>query len=163
MNQIERKDINRIIKKNKSAQHHYKILDKYVAGIVLQGHEVKAIKNNRVSIQESNIRIKKNGDAHIFHMSVPLYKKANYQQNPDYEPQRTRKILLKKRQLAKLWEKTHQWGYNIIVLNIFENSNHLIKLTIALAKKKKKADKRQKQKERDMKRQAEKEMKRMGY
>ena len=121
--------------------------DKYNAGLVLQGWEVKAIRKNRINLQDSHIIIKKNEcfllGAHI----TALPTTASYLNT---DPIRTRKLLLTRREINKLTGAVQQKGFTVVPCKLFIKDN-LIKINIALAKGKKQHDKRQAEKEKTWK------------
>jgi len=144
-----------VLAKNKKAYFDYEILEKYDAGIVLTGQEVKSIKNGRISIKGSYVRIR-NGEAFLVGAVVPPYQPANAPR--DYNPQRERKLLLKKNQLNYLIGKTSTKGLTLLPLKVY-TKNGLIKIQIGLGKGKKKADKREKIRKREAERRIRREIK----
>lgn len=134
--------------KNKKAFHDYTLEDKYDAGLVLEGWEVKAIRKNRINLLDSHVILRHQEcfliGAHITALSTT----ASY---TNIDPTRTRKLLLKRREIGKLIGAVQQKGYTIVPLRLFLKGN-LIKLQIALAKGKKLHDKRQADKEKTWKR-----------
>ncbi|MDD2353900.1 MAG: SsrA-binding protein SmpB [Patescibacteria group bacterium] len=135
---------------NKKAKFDYAILDKFEAGLVLSGQEVKAIKGGQISLRGSYIIPRtNNGQTELFLIGaqVPSYKPAG--PLPDYNPQRERKLLLKKWELAKLIGKKQEQGLTLVPLKIYTNHSFL-KLEFAIAKGKKKYDKRETIKKRDI-------------
>lgn len=142
--------------KNKKAYHEYEILEEFEAGIVLRGHEVKAIKKGRVSIKGSYARIK-NGEMFLVGATIPPFQPKNTPQK--YNEQRKRKLLLKKKQIQYLAERIEKKGLTIVPLKVYSVKGK-IKIKIGLAKGRKQYDKRRKIKEeaekREMKRQVKK-------
>lgn len=138
---------NTVIIQNRKARHDYTIHDKFEAGMVLEGWEVKAIKANRGVLQDSYISIKANAcwliGAHI----TPLTTTAIYSK-PD--PKRNRKLLLHKKQIDKLFGQHKMKGQTIVPLRMYTVRGR-IKIEIALATGKKQHDKRQADKERTWK------------
>jgi len=143
------------ITKNKKAWFLYQILDKYIAGIQLQGSEVKSIKANKVSINEAYCFIT-NGEIFIKGMHVTEYKEGGKHNN--HEPLRDRKLLLKKKEIIKLHENISQKGLTIIPLEIILSKNGFIKLEIGLAKGKNLYDKRNSIKDKDIKRELDRNL-----
>lgn len=139
---------------NKKAFHDYFIEKKYEAGIELKGDEVKSIKQGKVSIKESFIG-DKNGEIYIYGMHVTPFSEA-YDKKID--PTRTRKLLLRKKEISTLIGKKSQAGFTIVPLSIYEK-NGLVKIEIALAKGKKLYDKRESLKKKDDKRRIERALK----
>lgn len=131
---------------NKKAWHEYEILEKFEAGPVLTGQEIKAIRFGRVSLAGTFCRIQ-NHEAYVLNMHLA---------NTD-EPERTRKLLLHKSQIQNLLSKTQQKGFALIPLSLYLKKGKA-KLEIALARGKKIYDKRETIKKRDLRRQAEREL-----
>lgn len=135
--------------KNRKAKFQYELMDTYVAGIVLQGTEIKAIREGKASIAESFCEFNSKGELFVINMTVQEYSHAShYNHNPKSE----RKLLLNKSELKKLHKEVKNSGLTIIPLLLFTNDRGLAKLKIALAKGKKQFDKRESIKDRDSKR-----------
>ncbi|MAT90503.1 MAG: SsrA-binding protein [Flavobacteriaceae bacterium] len=135
--------------KNRKAKFQYELMDTYVAGIVLQGTEIKAIREGKASIAESFCEFNSKGELFVINMTVQEYSHAShYNHNPKSE----RKLLLNKSELKKLYKEVKNSGLTIIPLLLFTNDRGLAKLKIALAKGKKQFDKRESIKDRDSKR-----------
>ncbi|WP_396600793.1 SsrA-binding protein SmpB [Algibacter sp. R77976] len=134
---------------NKKARFQYEILDKYTAGIVLTGTEIKSIRSGKASITESFCEFSENGELFVVNMTIQEYAFGNYY---NHKPKATRKLLLNKRELKKLNKEVQNTGLTIIPLNLFINDKGYAKLNIALAKGKKLFDKRETIKDRDNKR-----------
>ena len=135
--------------KNKRARFEYEILDKYTAGIVLGGTEIKSIRSSRASISESFCEFNDKGELFIINMTIEEYSHGSHY---NHKPKAQRKLLLNKRELKKLHLEVNTSGLTIIALNLFLNDNGLAKVNIALAKGKKLYDKRNTIKDRDNKR-----------
>lgn len=135
------------ILKNKKVYFEYTIIDKYIAGIQLIGTEVKSIRNSKVSISEAHCSIT-NNEIFIIGMNVSPYENIKH---TNHDPNRTRKLLLKKLEINKLSKSIKEKGLTIVPISIFLNENGYIKLEIGLVKGKKLHDKRQTIKERDLK------------
>ena len=135
---------------NKKAKFQYEILDKYVAGIVLTGTEIKSIRSSKASIAESFCEFNAQGELFVINMTIEEYAFGNYY---NHKPKAERKLLLNKRELKKLEREVNIKGNSIIPLRLFVNDKGLAKLEIALAKGKKLYDKRETIKDRDHKRQ----------
>lgn len=134
--------------KNRKARFEYEILDKYTAGIVLKGTEIKAIREGKASIAESFCEFA-NGELFVINMTIQEYSHAShYSHNPKSE----RKLLLNRSELKKLEKEVKNSGLTIIPLLLFTNDRGLAKLEIALCRGKKQYDKRESIKERDSKR-----------
>lgn len=130
---------------NKKAFHDYFIEEKFEAGIVLEGWEVKAIRAGRANIKESYVVIR-DGEVFVFGMHITPLLSASSHVRPD--PIRTRKLLLHAKQISKLIGLVERAGYTLMPLDLhFQNGR--LKLEIGLAKGKKQHDKRESEKERD--------------
>ena len=136
------------IAENKKAFFDYFIEERYEAGLVLEGWEVKAIRANRAQIKEGYV-ILKQGAFYLIGAHFSALPEASTHVNPD--PVRTRKLLLNQAEIDKLVSKVEQRGYTIVPLNL-HYSKGIIKLEIGLAKGKKQHDKRDTEKERDWER-----------
>ena len=135
--------------KNKRARFEYELLDKYMAGIVLGGTEIKSIREGKASISESFCEFNDNGELFIVNMHIDEYSHGSHY---NHLPRAERKLLLNKRELKKLYKEIKASGLTIIPLNLFLNDRGLAKLNISLAKGKKLYDKRDSIKDRDNKR-----------
>lgn len=135
---------------NRKAKFQYEILDKYTAGIVLTGTEIKSIRSGQASIAEGFCEFNDKGELFVVNMTVEEYKYGNHY---NHRPKAERKLLLNKRELKKLEKEVNIKGNAIIPLRLFINDRGLAKLVIALAKGKKLYDKRETIKDRDNKRQ----------
>ena len=132
---------------NRKARHDYFIEDEYEAGIVLLGTEVKSLRLGRANLKDSYARIK-DGEVFVYQMHIGPYPFAYY---GNHDPLRPRKLLLHKREIKRLYGKVNEKGHSLVPLRIyFKNGN--VKLTLALAKGKRKYDKREAIKRRDEKR-----------
>ncbi len=138
-----------LIAKNKKAFHDYTIESRYEAGIVLSGWEIKSIRQGRVQLVESHVRVR-NGEVWLINGLITPLTSASTHVVP--QPTRTRKLLLNKREINKLMGKIDQQGYTIIPL-AFYWKGPLVKVEIGLAKGKQKHDKRQAEKAKDWQRQ----------
>ncbi|MFD1613675.1 SsrA-binding protein SmpB [Gelatiniphilus marinus] len=134
---------------NKKARFQYEILDKYTAGIVLTGTEIKSIRSSKASIAESFCEFNEKGELFVINMTIQEYAFGNYY---NHRPKAERKLLLNKRELKKLQKEVQNTGLTIIPLRLFINEKGFAKLDIALAKGKKLYDKRETIKDRDNKR-----------
>jgi len=133
------------IAENKKAFHDYFIEERYEAGLVLEGWEVKSIRAGRVQLKEAYVIIK-NGEMWLIGCHMSPLTTASTHIHPD--PVRTRKLLLHAREIAKLIGKVERAGYALVPLNLHFAKGR-IKLEIGLAKGKKQYDKRESEKERD--------------
>lgn len=142
-----------VITKNKKAYFQYEILDKFEAGIVLTGTEVKSIRGKDVSINESFAHIE-NGEIFLHEMHIGQYKQGNRQ---NHEPKRIRKLLLHKREINKIVGKVKQKGYTIVPLSLYFKEGR-IKVELALARGKTIVDKREDIKKRTIEREIQRVM-----
>jgi len=126
-----------VIAKNKKAMHNYFIDDRYEAGVVLTGTEVKALRAHKVSMVDSYAGIK-DGELWLYNMHISPYSHGNI---ANHEPTRRRKLLLHKSEIRKLIGKTKEKGYTLIPLRIYFLRN-VAKVEIGLARGKKLFDKR---------------------
>jgi SsrA-binding protein len=141
----------KVVAKNKKATHDYFIEETYEAGIVLTGTEIKSIRAGKANIKDAYARIK-NGEIFLWNAHISPYEQGN---RYNHDPLRTRKLLLQKKQIAKLIGTTKEQGYTLVPLKIYIK-NGFAKLLIGVGKGKKNYDKRQALKEKDAKRQIEK-------
>lgn len=134
---------------NKKARFEYEILDKYTAGIVLTGTEIKSIRQSKASIAESFCEFNDLGELFVINMTIQEYDFGNYY---NHKPKAQRKLLLNKRELKKLEKEVKNTGLTIVPLKLFINEKGFAKLDIALARGKKLYDKRENIRDRDNKR-----------
>jgi SsrA-binding protein len=144
------------IAKNKKAYHDYFIEDKFEAGMVLKGSEVKGLRAHRVNLKDSFIRFIK-GEAYLFNAHIGRLETTHHFYG--HEERAPRKLLLHKKELAKLQKAVDRDGYTVVPLQLYFNNRNIAKLQIALAKGKHLHDKRQDLKERDQKRDIARAMK----
>lgn len=142
---------------NKKAFHEYFIEDKYEAGIMLQGWEIKAIRAGRAQLKEAYVTAK-NGELYLFGSHISPLLSASTHIVPD--PVRTRKLLLHKLEIDKIIGKVQRAGYTLMPLDM-HYKNGRVKLAIGLAKGKKQHDKRATEKEREGKMEAQQAMKKL--
>jgi SsrA-binding protein len=145
----------KIIVKNRKAFHDYHILERFEAGIVLLGTEVKSIRDNQVNFKDSFARIAA-GEVWLEGCNISPYSHGNIQ---NHEPLRPRKLLLSRREINKLIGETTKGGLTIIPLQMYFR-NGRVKVQIALAKGKRMYDKREKARRKAVEREIEAEMKR---
>lgn len=136
-----------LVIRNKQAGFNYTFLDKYIAGVVLSGTEIKSIRKAKVSLQEAYCYFAQ-GELWIKNMHIAPYEQGNIY---NHEENRERKLLLTRKELNKLI-KNKEKGLTIIPIQLFIDLHNRAKLEIALAKGKKLYDKRQHIKERDLQR-----------
>jgi SsrA-binding protein len=147
----------KVIALNKKAGYDYFLFDTYEAGLVLEGSEIKSIREGRVNLKDSYIHIK-NGEAFIINMHI-----ANYEKSSFFLPSttRTRKLLLNKIEINKISIKINEKGFTIVPTKIYLK-NGLAKLEIALAKGKHNYDKREVEKNKDINRNINKMIKELN-
>jgi SsrA-binding protein len=140
---------------NKRAFFDYSVEDRYEAGLVLEGWEVKAIRAGRVHLKEAYIYMR-SGAPYLVGCHITALASASTHVKPD--PTRSRKLLLRKEELRKLIGKTEQRGYTLVPINLHYSKGR-VKLDMGLGKGKKLFDKRDAEKDRDWKREQERLMK----
>lgn len=143
----------RIVATNKFANFNYFLMDKYTAGIVLRGSEIKSIRQNGMSLNESFVLISKN-EAWLKNAYIKPYQSVN---NFSPNPRRDRKLLLNRNEILKLKQNVERNGLTIVPVRAFFDKN-LLKIEIALARGKKNYDKKDDLKERDVRRSQERLM-----
>lgn len=142
--------------KNKKAYHDYFIEEKFEAGLVLTGSEVKGIRARRVNLKDSFIRID-NGEAVLFNMHIGRLDTTHFFYG--HEERGSRKLLLHKKQIIQMKKAVEKDGYTIVPLQLYFNARNLVKVQIGIAKGKQLHDKRNDLKEKDMKRDIARSMK----
>lgn len=144
---------------NRRAGFEYHLEEKYEAGIVLTGTEVKSLRHGQCSINESYVD-SRNGEIWLINAHIPEYQQAGPQQQ--HEPKRKRKLLLKEREINRLSGAVTREGYTIVPTRIYFNGRGIAKLEIALAKGKNVRDKRENTKQREWSRDKARIMKERG-
>jgi SsrA-binding protein len=139
---------------NRKARYDYEIFEKYIAGIVLTGTEIKSIREGKCNLKDSYIIIN-NNEAFVLNMHISNYEKGSFN---NLDEKRTRKLLLNKKEILKINEKIKVKGYTVIPLKLFLQ-NSKAKLEIGICKGKHNYDKRETIKERDIKRDVNKQFK----
>ena len=153
-----------IYSENKKATFDYEILEKYEAGLVLIGQEVKSIKTGHMHLAGAYVVIRGGGNSHpraaaeplLIGAKIPPYQPKNAP--ADYNPEQPRKLLLNKKEINYLMGKVNERGFSLIPLKVYEQ-NGRIKLEFALARGKKKFDKKEKIKKRDVQRDIQRALK----
>lgn len=140
---------------NKYLNSEYSVVEKYEAGILLTGAEVKSIRKRNIQFKDAYVKLMNDGAA-LLNAEILRY---HFAQNKNYDPRRTRKLLLHKAELIRLRTKMAQGGQLTIVPVACYTKEHLIKLEIGLVKGKKTWERKKVEKERDVKRQTQKEIK----
>lgn len=145
----------KVLATNRKAQFEYLLLEKYEAGLVLQGSEIKSIRAGQVSLAQSYVRID-GGEAWLMNAHIAPYDEAS---RFNHDPLRPRKLLLHKSEIHKLWEKVSQKGVTIVPLRLYLK-NGKAKVEIAVARGKKLHDKRETIAKRDQEREIERQISR---
>ncbi len=148
----------KIISKNRHVYHDYQIDKEYEVWIILKWHEVKSIKWSHVNIKDAFIRLE-NKELRILNMDVPLYEKTSPVIARGYEQKGKRKLLITKKELAKIASALDKTGTTIIPLEIVVNKKGLIKIKIGVGKLMRKVEKKQVLKDKDTKLQMDREIK----
>ncbi|ABR30118.1 single-stranded DNA-binding protein [Thermosipho melanesiensis] len=138
----------KIIATNKKAFSDYIILETYEAGIELRGTEVKSLRESGANFKDSFCRIK-NGEVFLLNLNIPQYRNGSLN---NHDPERPRRLLLHKKEIHRLLGKVKEQGLTIIPTKIYFNNRGLVKVEIAVAKGKKKYDKREDIKKREINR-----------
>jgi SsrA-binding protein len=140
----------KVVARNRKASHDFTLFEKYEAGIVLRGSEIKSIRAGQVSLKESFVRT--NGEeAYLVNAHIAPYDPAS---SGNHEPTRERKLLLHRREIEELWDEVRKGGHTIVPLQLYLKDGRA-KLEIAVARGKRAYDKRQDMKARDAKRDIE--------
>jgi SsrA-binding protein len=137
----------KIITENRKARHNYSIEEKFETGIVLTGTEVKALREGKANLSDS-YAIFKNNELYLLQANISPYSSGNRE---NHEPLRTRKLLMHREELSKLWGRAEMQGNNLIPLKLYFKKGR-VKVELALAKSKKAFDKRASIKEKENKR-----------
>ena len=144
----------KVVADNRKARHDYIIEDKYEAGIVLAGTEVKSLRMGKANLKDSYARIK-NGEVFVYQMHIGAYPFAYFD---NHDPLRPRKLLLHHYEIKKLYGKVNEKGYSLIPLRLYFKAGKA-KLSLALARGKQSHDKRETIRRRDQKRELDRERK----
>lgn len=147
----------KVVATNRKAKHDYFLLETFEAGLVLKGSEIKSIRAGHISIKEAYVRVTER-DAWLVNAHIATYNPASMQ---NHEPRRERKLLLRRKQILKLWDEVRLKGLTIVPTQIYL-SKGLAKAEIALARGKRKYDKRQIIAKRDAEREMQRAMKHKG-
>ena len=144
----------KLVATNRKANHNYKIIEKYEAGMVLTGSEVKSIRNNRVSIKEAYVRII-NNELFVIGMNISAYENSGYS---GHEPTTDRKLLVHKREILKMKKFVEEKGRTLVPLRVYFKQGKA-KLEFGLAQGKKLWDKRQDIKDKQLNRRIDRNIK----
>ncbi len=142
---------------NRRAFHEYHIHERLEAGIALTGTEVKAARAGKVQLKDGFVEFR-DGEAYLMSVHISHYSHGNRE---NHEPERPRKLLLKRREISRFFGRSQAKGYTVVPLKLYLKGNR-IKVEIALAQGKKLYDKRQAARERDLDREAQEAMKSAG-
>ncbi len=140
---------------NRKFHREYTELEKYETGIILSGAEVKSLREGRLQLEDAFVRLM-GSEAYLINANIPIYQ---YARMSDYDPKRSRKLLLHKKELLRLKTKIAQGGGLTLAPVSCYNKGALIKLEIALVKGKRDIEKRKLEKKRDIERQEKRELK----
>ena len=130
---------------NKKAKFNYSLLDKYTSGIVLNGNEIKSIRNSKASIDNAYCEFEKD-ELFVINMHIDEYENSS---EKHFNPLRRRKLLLNKQELKKIYKQVLEKGITIVVTSLFITKGGIAKLKISVAKGKREYDKRNVIKDRD--------------
>jgi SsrA-binding protein len=159
MNQVRKADPNnKIVVENRKARFSYEVLDTLETGLVLTGTEVKSLREGQANIQESYASVE-GGEVWLINSYLPEYLQAN---RFNHEPRRRRKLLVSKREMAKMAQSVDREGMTLVPLKIYFNDRGRAKLLLAVARGKKLHDKRETEKQRDWSREKSRLMKDRG-
>ena len=134
---------------NKKANFDYQVLETLEAGIVLRGSEVKSLRYHRVNLTDSYAGLSRTNELFLYQMHIPEYALAN---RMNHQPNRTRKLLLHRKQLQRLIGQLKKGGYTLIPLKVYFNEKGFVKISIGIGRGKKNVDKRETIKEREWQR-----------
>jgi SsrA-binding protein len=140
---------------HKKARLNYDLLEEFEAGLELLGYEVKSLRSKNGKLEGSHIVVR-DGEAYVVGMSIPPYQPGNTPK--EYDPERTRKLLLTKKEIAQLASAEGQKGLTIVPISVYNKAGKL-KIKIAIARGRKKYDKRNVLKKRDAQREIERTLK----
>ena len=159
MNQVRKSDPNsKVAAENRKARYNYEVLDTLETGLVLTGTEVKSLRQGQANIQESYASAE-GGEIWLINSYLPEYLQAN---RFNHEPRRRRKLLVSKREMAKLSQSVEREGMTLVPLKIYFNDRGRAKLLLAIARGKKLHDKRETEKQRDWSREKGRLLKERG-
>jgi SsrA-binding protein len=142
-------DGTKVVSENRKARYSYAIGDTLEAGMMLTGSEVKGLRSGKATIAESYAQVK-DGEVSLINAYIPEYGQAN---RFNHEPKRPRRLLLHKREIAKLAASTQREGMTLVPLRVYFNPKGIAKIELGIAKGKKLHDKRETEKQRDWQRQ----------
>lgn len=152
------KGMGKLIAQNKKARHDYTIEDTVEAGIVLQGTEIKSIRNGRINLKDGFARIR-NGEVFLHNVHISPYEQGNLY---NHDPRRMRKLLLHKKQIRKLESEIQNPGTTLVPLKVYLKDGYA-KVLLGVAKGKKQYDKRETLRRRDIDRDIQRTLKKARY
>ena len=144
----------KLIADNRRARHDYNLLDRFEAGLVLTGTEVKSLRGGKASLQQSYAEVR-DGEAWLVGLHVPEYVEGN---RANHDPDRPRKLLLHRREIDRLYGQVREKGFTVVPTKLYFKDGR-VKVELALARGKELRDKRRDLAERDARRQMERELK----
>lgn len=124
--------------KNKKAERNFFLTQKFEAGIVLKGTEIKSIRAGKINFKDSYAKAEK-GEIWLYNLHISPYDQASYN---NHDPERPRKLLLNRKEIRKIIIKMEERGFTLVPVELYINEKGLVKLTMALARGKRKYDKR---------------------
>jgi SsrA-binding protein len=145
----------KIIAQNRRARFEYEILDKFEAGLVLVGTEVKSLRQGKCNLADA-YAVEEAGEMHLLHLDIPEYSHGN---RMNHTPKRPRKILLHRQEIAKIRQRMREKGYTVVPLSLYLKEG-LVKVELALVRGKKTHDKRETLAKKDARRDVERELSR---
>lgn len=131
---------------NRRSNFDYEITEKFEAGIVLLGCEVKALRSGKANMSDCYAGFGTDGKMYVYNLHIPEYKMANLKY---YEPKRNRQLLMHKKEMKRFAGQMQKGGVSLVPLSVYFNNNGFVKLSIGLGKGKKNIDKRETIKERE--------------
>ena len=146
---------------NKRIWFDHDITDTWEVGVILRGCEVKSLREGKINIKDA-VALIVDSELRVHNMDIPLYSKTNHNNVSWYEAKGKRKLLIKKKELAKISSKMDKTGARLLVMEIYFNSKQLVKLKLGLGKRRKKIEKRSAIKDRETRRQMDKDIKKYG-
>ena len=155
MNAKKKEPDRKVVAESRKARFNYEIVDTFEAGLVLTGTEVKSLRSSKANIQES-YAAPEQGEIWLINSHIPEYLEAN---RNNHEPRRRRKLLLNKREMARMAQAVEKQGMTLVPLKLYFNDRGRAKLEVALAKGKKLHDKRDTEKQRDWNREKQRLLK----
>ncbi|MBN1824574.1 MAG: SsrA-binding protein SmpB [Endomicrobiales bacterium] len=147
----------KIVTTNRKAFHDYSILEKYEAGLVLAGYEIKSLRVNGANLTDGFVNFK-GGEAFLGNVHIPPYVQQSTHVK-DYDPRRERKLLMHKSEIAKLFARTREKGLALVPLQVYFSRRGIAKVELGLGKGKKTYSKKATIKRRDIERETDQELK----